>query len=127
MKHLNFVHLIGALSGQINTGHMRRGGEWCSFRIRTANPRGGNGMLHNIKCFHQNSIAAIKPSQQGALIEVKGRISRRKWEKQDGSEEWITEIVAEAMNMAGDSPEEMPESGYGTSPDDGLDDDEVPF
>lgn len=123
VKHLNSVHLVGALVDAIKSGSTRNGGEWCSFRLRTAPERGGgNGIMHNIKSFDLRAIDAIRGAKPGAELDVKGRISRRKWEKNDGTVEWITEIVAHNMDFA----TAVPPADDGTSPP-MDDDDEVPF
>lgn len=63
---------------------------------------------HNIVLWKQLAEVVEKYVSKGDKIYVEGKITSRSYDKQDGSKGYITEIVAEKVELLGGRKEEAP-------------------
>ena len=66
---------------------------------------------HRIVCFRQQAEFVANYLGKGRLILVEGRLQTRKWQGQDGSDRYTTEIVANNIQFL-DSRQDGQQGGY---------------
>jgi len=83
------------------------------FRIATDNGWGDNKVTdwHNIVTFDKTAEACAKCLTKGRQVFVEGRLSYRKWEKDDGTAQWFTDIVARDVRFLDGGGVSSPPSG----------------
>jgi single-strand DNA-binding protein len=87
---------------------------------------------HNIVAWRGLAEIAEKYIRKGSQLYVEGKIQTRSWEK-DGVKHYITEILAETINLLGKKPEHTePLSAVVASPTDAVEtpphtEDDLPF
>ncbi|WP_137387999.1 single-stranded DNA-binding protein [Rhodoligotrophos defluvii] len=106
---LNKVTLIGRLGRDPEIRHTRDGRPVASFSLATSEhwrdkatgERKERTEWHNVVVF---SEALAKVAEQylrkGSLIYVEGQLQTRKWQHQDGSDRYSTEVVLQGFNAA---------------------------
>lgn len=95
-----------------------------------------NTEWHNIVCWRHTAELAEKYIRKGTQLYIEGKIRTRSWEK-DGEKRYITEIVADTIQLLGKKEESAPTPAthqrpqYQTTPlVDGIvepQDDDLPF
>ncbi len=72
---------------------------------------------HNIVAWNRLAEICEQYLKKGKLVYVEGRIQTRSWDDRDGNKRYMTEIVANTMQMLGSRREEgsMDSQGYGDS------------
>lgn len=95
-----------------------------------------NTEWHNIVCWRHTAELAEKYIRKGTQLYIEGKIRTRSWEK-DGEKRYVTEIVADSIQLLGKKEESAPtqathqRSQYQTTPlVDGVvepDDSDLPF
>lgn len=81
---------------------------------------------HNIVCWRGLASIAERFVQKGDLIYIEGKITTRSWEK-DGAKQYITEIVADNIELLGGKSETKETQSY--EPEKAVKDDDgsLPF
>lgn len=94
-KDENRVELRGTVEGEMKTFTGAKSTK-LSFRLVTVRTFNGNEFkdYHNIVLWGDKAEAAADLLMTGDVIMVRGRIGTRKYQKQDGTDAYITEITA---------------------------------
>ena len=108
---VNIVQLIGRVGKDPEIKQFDAGTSKASFSIATTE-RGYTKKTgekvedrtewHNIVCWRGLATIAERYIKKGSLIYVEGKITTRSWDK-DGSKHYMTEIVAENIELLGKS------------------------
>lgn len=81
---------------------------------------------HNIVCWRGLASIVEKFVKKGDLIYIEGKITTRSWES-DGQKRYITEIVADNIELLGSKGFEEPSMSGSVEKRIGQDDDSIPF
>lgn len=122
---LNKVLLIGNVGRDPDVRHLEGGASVASFTLATTERfrERGSGETkeitewHNIVAWRQLADLAENFIRKGSQIFVEGRIRSRSWDDQNGQKRYITEILADSIQLLGrksDSP--IPTGGAYTDP-----------
>ena len=84
------------------------------FRDRSGEVR-ENTEWHNIVAWRQLADLAERFMDKGSQIYVEGRLRSRSWDGQDGQKHFITEIVADSIQLLGKRSDNPGAEGYQTS------------
>jgi single-strand DNA-binding protein len=121
---LNKVILIGNLGADPDVRYMPNGAAVTNISVATSRrwkdkqtgEKKEETEWHRVIFFNRLAEVAGEYLKKGARIYIEGRIRTRKWQAQDGSDRWTTEIVAEEMHMldraGGDSGAARAEQQY---------------
>ena len=92
---MNDVTLVGEINGEIKAFNGERSTK-TSFRLVTTRNYNGKEFKewHNIVIWGDKAQAAADQLMAGDVVMVKGRIGTRKYTKKDGTDAYITEIMA---------------------------------
>jgi single-strand DNA-binding protein len=133
---LNKVMLIGRLGSDPELRYAQSGKAVTKFRIATDSGWGDNKQTdwHQVVCFDKTAENAAKYLEKGRQVYVEGRVSYRKWQKDDGTSTWFTDILAHDVRFLGtngqpSSKQPSPASGSSSAEfNDGFgNDDDIPF
>jgi len=100
---MNKVFLLGEIADEPQLKETKSGAALAPFTIITReNFIGKDGNPKSIKNYHRcvawGKIAEdVKGMKQGDIVVIEGSIQNRKWQKQDGSFSYMTEIRAMAV------------------------------
>ena len=151
-RGINKVILIGNLGADPETRYMPSGGAVTNVRLATSEAwkdRNSGEMQertewHRVVFFNKLAEIAAQYLRKGSKVYIEGSLRTRKWQGQDGKDNYTTEIVADQMQMldsrgggsADFAPRDMPQGGgqrqapaggaAPAMPDDGFEDD-IPF
>ena len=149
---LNKVQLIGHVgSMEIKSFDGQNGPRKCAtFSLATTErykDRSGNIVnnteWHNIVSWNHAELCE-KYVQKGTQLYVEGKLRTRSWEDKSGNKRYVTEIMADSLQLLGKkensqgeqtqqqaaSAPQQPQNKYGSTPmptDDGMDDSDLPF
>ena len=104
---LNKVTLIGRLGADPEVKYMPSGGAVTNISLATtrrwkdrqSGERRDETEWHRVTFFNRLAEIAGEYLRKGSLIYVEGRIRTRKWQDQNGQDRYMTEIIAEQMQM----------------------------
>nr|VFJ61200.1 MAG: single-strand binding protein [Candidatus Kentron sp. FW] len=108
-RGLNKVMLIGHLGADPETRYMPNGNAVTNIRLATTDSwkdrqtgeQQERTEWHRIVMFARLGEIAAEYLRKGSQVYVEGRLQTRKWQAQDGSDRWSTEIIANEMQMLG--------------------------
>lgn len=139
MSDLNQCNFIGRLGADPETRFLPSGGAVTNIRIAVGekwkDKNSGQQQEHTewVRVVFFGKLAEIAGEYlaKGSQVYVSGRMVTRKWQGQDGKDNYTTEIKADRMQMLG-GRSEAPESGgqakAAAQPDQGgFDDPDIPF
>ena len=106
---LNKVFLIGNVGKDPDVRHLEGGASVASFTLATTERyrERGSGETkeltewHNIVAWRQLADLAENFIRKGSQIFVEGRIRSRSWDDQNGQKRYITEILADSIQLLG--------------------------
>ena len=135
---INKVELIGNLGADPETKPMPSGGNVVNLSIattrrwkdRNTGERKDATEWHRVVCFNRTADIAAQYLKKGAQVYIEGRLQTRKWQAQDGTDRYSTEIVANSLTMLGKKSTETdtPNKASNAPLDDRFDDlGDVPF
>lgn len=135
---VNKVILVGRLGSDPELRYGQNGKPVAKFRVATDSGWGDNKQTewHNVVCFDKTAENASKYLQKGRMVYVEGRITYRKWRKDDGTTTWFTDVLAREVQFLGSGdrggstappPVNSPAPPSTDSFDDGFSDDDIPF
>jgi len=137
MRGVNKVILIGNLGKDPELRYLPSGQAVAKFPLATgAKWKDKNGQLqertdwHNIVAFGRQGEICNEYLKKGSPVFVEGRIQNRSWEDKDGNKKYITEIIAQSINLLGrKEPEaEIPEEvGEPLGEETKTEDEDLPF
>jgi single-strand DNA-binding protein len=122
MRGVNKVILIGNLGRDPELRYLPNGDPVAKFTLATNfrwKDKEGQWQdktdWHNIVVFRRQAEICNEYLKKGSPVYVEGRIQNRSWEDKDGNKKYITEIVAQSINLLGrkepegEAPEETAE------------------
>jgi len=123
MRGVNKAILIGNLGKDPEMRYLPSGQAVVKFSLATnAKRKDKNGQVqditdwHNIVTFGKTAEVCNQYLKKGSPIYVEGRIQTRSYDDRDGNKRWITEIIAQTIQMLGrkgepeeEGPEEIEE------------------
>ncbi len=109
MASLNKVQIIGNLGRDPEVRYGAEGNAICNISIATTSKwtdkRSGEAMeqVEWHRVVFRNRLAEIAGEylKKGRSVYVEGRLRTRKWQGQDGKDNYTTEIIADQMQMLG--------------------------
>lgn len=109
---VNKVILIGNAGKDPEVRYLENGTPKCSFSLATSetytNKNGEkvtNTEWHNIVIWRGLAEVAQKYVKKGTQVYIEGKIKSRSYDDKDGVKKYITEIVADSMQLLGRKPE----------------------
>jgi single-strand DNA-binding protein len=138
MAGVNKVILVGNLGADPEVKYLSNGTTVANFRIATSENRvnrtsGEKTTItewHRIVAFGRLAEICGEYLSKGRQVYIEGRIRTRSWDDKEGNKRYITEIVANQMQMlgaAGAPPEGSKEVEMDPEGIPGPSDEEVPF
>jgi len=135
---INKVELIGNLGADPEVKAMPSGGNVVTLRLattrgwkdRNSGDRKETTEWHRVVCFNRTADIAAQYLKKGSQIYIEGRLQTRKWQAQDGTYRYTTEVVANSLTMLGKKSTESDTSDTAKNsvPNDPLDElGDVPF
>jgi len=108
MASVNKVIIIGNLGRDPETRYMPEGGAITNISVATTEKwKDKNGEMqektewHRVAFFGKLAEIAGEYLKKGSQVYVEGRLQTRKWQDKDGQDKYMTEIVANQMQMLG--------------------------
>lgn len=116
---VNKVILVGNLGKDPELRYTPSGAAVATFSLATTDPfkdKEGNKKTewHNIVAWRQLAEICGKYLHKGKQVYIEGRIQTRSYDDRDGNKRYITEIVADQMQMLGRAGDEGGGSGGGS-------------
>ena len=113
---VNKVILVGNLGKDPELRYTPSGAAVATFSLATTNPfkdKEGNRQTewHNIVAWRQLAEICGKFLHKGRQVYIEGRIQTRSYDDRDGNKRYITEIVAENMQMLGNRDDNQSSGG----------------
>lgn len=108
-RGINKVILVGNLGADPETRYTASGSAVTNIRLATTDSwrdrqsgeQNERTEWHRVVFFNRLAEIAAEYLRKGSQVYVEGRLQTRKWQGQDGSDRWSTEIVAAEMQMLG--------------------------
>lgn len=124
---VNKVILVGNLGKDPELRYTPSGAAVATFSLATTNPfkdREGNRSTewHNVVAWRQLAEICGKYLHKGKQVYIEGRIQTRSYDDRDGNKRYITEIVADQMQMLGSRDEQGGGFGGGQQQSGGFND-----
>lgn len=118
-RSVNKVILIGNLGAAPEVKNLPSGGIVANIRLATTDTwndrqtgqRQERTEWHNLVMFNKLGEIAGNYLKKGSKIYIEGRLQTRKWQAQDGSDRYTTEIVCNDMQMLDGNPNGHQTSG----------------
>ena len=109
MSSVNKVILVGNLGADPEKRFLPSGGSVTNLRLATSEVRKNRttGEInehtewHRVVLFDRLSEVSAQYLSKGSQIYIEGKLRTRKWQAQDGTEKFMTEVVAEEMQFVG--------------------------
>jgi single-strand DNA-binding protein len=122
---VNKVILVGNLGAEPEVRYLPSGDAVANIRLATTDRYKDKASgefkemteWHRVAFFGRLAEIVSQYLKKGSSVYIEGRIRTRKWQAQDGTDRYSTEIVADQMQMLGGR------SGGGASPDADMGDD----
>ncbi len=138
MAGINKVILVGNLGADPEIRYAPSGTAVANFRLATSETRvNKDGQKetktewHKIVTFGKLAEICGEYLAKGKQVYIEGKIQTRSWDDKDGNKKYMTEIVANTMQMLGSAPKEGGAAASPTEPPAGeippSDIDDVPF
>ena len=116
MAGLNRAQIIGRLGQDPDLRYTQSGNMVCTLSIATSlqwrDKTSGEARekteWHRCVAFDKTAEIASKYLTKGRQVYVEGRLQTRKWQAQDGSDRYTTEILVEHLQLLGDRPASAP-------------------
>ncbi len=138
MRGVNKVILLGNLGRDPDLRYLPNGDPVAKFTLATNyrfKDREGQWQdktdWHNIVVFRRQAEVCNEYLKKGSPVYVEGRIQTRSWEDKDGNKKYMTEIIAQSINLLGrkgEPEEEVPEKvGEPLVEETKTEDEDLPF
>ena len=146
-RGINKVILVGNLGADPETRYMPSGSAVTNLTVATnetwkdkqTGEQKDRTEWHKVAMFNTLAEIAAEYLRKGSQVYIEGKLRTRKWQDRDGNDRYMTEIIADEMqmlggrggsggggSMAGPSDQSPPSAPPRQDPDDGFDDD-IPF
>lgn len=125
MASVNKVILVGNLGADPEVRHMPSGDAVANIRMATTDRYKDKASgefkevteWHRVTFFGRLAEIVSEYLKKGSSVYIEGRLRTRKWQAQDGTDRYSTEIVADQMQMLGGRPaaggDDGGDGGYG--------------
>lgn len=139
---VNKTILVGRLGAEPESRAFPNGGSICNLRVATSESwkdkqtgeRQERTDWHRVVLRNRLGEIAQKYLHKGSQVYIEGSIRTRKWQGQDGKDQYTTEIMGREMTMLdskGDNPQPAPQPAASSSQpsqdDANYYDDDIPF
>lgn len=113
MAGLNRATILGRLGQDPDVRYTQAGGMVTTLSLatslnwkdkQTGEPR-EKTEWHRCVCFDRTAEIAQQYLAKGRQVYVEGRLQTRKWQAQDGSDRYTTEIIVEQLQLLGERPQ----------------------
>ena len=109
MSSVNKVILVGNLGADPEKRFLPSGGSITNLRLATSEVRKNRSTgesnehteWHRVVLFDRLAEVSAQYLSKGSQIYIEGKLRTRKWQAQDGTEKFMTEVVAEDMQFLG--------------------------
>ena len=109
MSSVNKVILVGNLGADPEKRFLPSGGSVTNLRLATSEVRKNRSTgesnehteWHRVVLFDRLAEVSAQYLSKGSQIYIEGKLRTRKWQAQDGTEKFMTEVVAEEMQFVG--------------------------
>ena len=109
MSSVNKVILVGNLGADPEKRFLPSGGSVTNLRLATSEVRKNRSTgesnehteWHRVVLFDRLAEVSAQYLSKGSQIYIEGKLRTRKWQAQDGTEKFMTEVVAEDMQFLG--------------------------
>ena len=109
MSSVNKVILVGNLGADPEKRFLPSGGSVTNLRLATSEVRKNRTTgesnehteWHRVVLFDRLAEVSAQYLSKGSQIYIEGKLRTRKWQAQDGTEKFMTEVVAEDMQFLG--------------------------
>jgi single-strand DNA-binding protein len=103
---VNKVIIVGNLGKDPEVKELQSG-KVCNFSVatshkwkdKTTNERKEETEWHNVTCYGGLATVAGSYLHKGSKVYIEGRIKTRKYQAKDGTDRYITEIIADDLKM----------------------------
>ena len=105
MININHVTLVGRLVRDVELRKTSSNTSVCSFslavdrRFKSQQPGGQDADFISCIAWRQSAEFLAKYGSKGAIVSVEGRIQTRNYDGQDGKKVYVTEVVADAVQL----------------------------
>ena len=105
MININHVTLVGSLVRDVELRKTNSNTSVCSFtiacdrRFKSQQPGGQDADFISCIAWRQSADFLAKYGSKGAIVSVEGRIQTRNYDGQDGKKVYVTEVVADAIQL----------------------------
>nr|VFJ69073.1 MAG: single-strand DNA-binding protein [Candidatus Kentron sp. FM]VFJ69763.1 MAG: single-strand DNA-binding protein [Candidatus Kentron sp. FM]VFK08011.1 MAG: single-strand DNA-binding protein [Candidatus Kentron sp. FM] len=108
-RGINKVILVGYLGADPETRYMPNGNAVTNIRVATTESwrdrqtgeQQERTEWHRVAMFARLGEIAAEYLRKGSQVYIEGRLQTRKWQAQDGTDRWSTDIIANDMQMLG--------------------------
>jgi single-strand DNA-binding protein len=119
-RGINKVILVGNLGQDPEVRFMPNGGAAANFTIATSETwkdkqtgeQKEKTEWHKLACFGKLAEICGEYLKKGSKIYVEGRLQTRKWQNQQGQDQYTTEVVFDDMQMLDSKPQGQQQGGY---------------
>lgn len=109
MSAVNKVILVGNLGADPEKRFLPSGGAVTNLRLATSEVRKNKATgqatehteWHRVVLFDRLAEVSAQYLTKGSQVYIEGKLRTRKWQLQDGSEKFMTEVVADEMQFLG--------------------------
>ena len=109
MSSVNKVILVGNLGADPEKRFLPSGGSVTNLRLATSEVRKNRSTgeinehteWHRVVLFDRLAEVSAQYLSKGSQVYIEGKLRTRKWQAQDGTEKFMTEVVAEEMQFLG--------------------------
>lgn len=127
MSSINKVILIGNLGQDPEVRFMPNGGAVANFTVATqerwkdkqTGEQKEKPEWHRIVAYNRLAEIIGEHLKKGSQVYIDGRLQTRKWQNQQGTDQYTTEIIANEMRMLGRKPQQQvngQQGGYNQAP-----------
>ena len=104
-RGVNKAIIVGRLGQDPETRYTTSGTAVCNLSVATSYKRGEEEQTewHRVVMFSKLAEIAGQYLKKGGQVYIEGYLQTRKWQDQSGADRYSTEIVAQEMQMLGDS------------------------
>ncbi len=119
MSSLNKVQIIGRLGQDPESKFMPSGEAVCNLTVATSESWKDKNTgekreateWHRVTMFGKLAEIAVQYLTKGSLVYLEGKNKTRKWQAQDGSDRYTTEVHCHEMKMLSSKPDGAQQSG----------------
>lgn len=117
-RGINRVIIVGNLTKDVDVRFMPNGGAVANFHVATSETwkdkqtgeQKENTEFHRIVMYQRLAEIAGEYLKKGSKVYLEGRLQTRKWQNQQGQDQYTTEIIANDMQMLDSKPQGQQQS-----------------